>query len=96
MIHAEGARAVFGLRDDKTANEPRLKRRLLFDRIGRHLLEDGGPSEAVGIGREPAFAEYPFSMLLRLKSTNSRRAITPRAASGTIPARVDAAAKRGI
>ncbi len=55
----------------KTANEPRQKETaLLFDRIGRHLLEDGRPSEAVReLAETPAFAEYPFSMLLRLKST---------------------------
>jgi putative nucleotidyltransferase with HDIG domain len=56
----------------KTANKPRQKEAAeLYERLERHLLEDGRPSEAVRkLSETPAFAEYPFSMLLRQKSTN--------------------------
>ena len=55
----------------KTANEPRQKAdSRLFDRVEQHLLGDERPSEAIReMADTPAFDTYPFSMLLRLKTT---------------------------
>lgn len=41
-----------------------------FNKLQQHLLEDESPSEYINhLSKEPEFKDYPFHLLLRLKST---------------------------
>jgi putative nucleotidyltransferase with HDIG domain len=55
----------------KTASEPLVEAdRRLFGQVEHHLMQDDSPSDAIqDLAETPAFAAYPFTMLLRLKTT---------------------------
>jgi len=51
----------------------RMVNQHIFEEIEKHLLSDDKPSEFLNqISLEPVFSEFPFHMLLRLKSTEQQ------------------------